>query len=145
MRVESALDLINSLVYKPGWRISATDHTNRFEGAIKVKIEYPAYDSKRADMKDGGELKEITTYASFAIIVEECDDVSLYFRVLLAIILIDVHEAREFLRVQPTYWAPFFPHRIDGMKRWREMIKRNGEDIVEAMDEVDGDLKFGIA
>lgn len=144
MRVESALDLINALVYKPGWRISATDHRNRFEGAIKVKIEYPAFDSKREGVREGAP-KEINTYATFPIIVEECDDISLYFWILMRCMLTDLHEAREFLKVQPTYWAPFDPHRIDGMRRFRDMVKRNGEDIIDALAEVDADLKFGIA
>lgn len=129
MRVESAIELINSLVYKPGWKITAEDHRNRFEGAVKVRIDYPARDSKTEDAPLGYP-HEIQTYASFPMIVEDCDDTAVYRRIVAALIDIETHEIREFLRVAPTYWAPFHPHRIDGMKRWGDTV---------------GDLKFGIA
>jgi hypothetical protein len=118
MRVESALELINnSLVYKPGWKISATDHTNRFEDTIVIKIEYPARNSNR-DQADNGYSEEINTYATFPVIVADCDDLSLMRNVLNKIIEIEAHEAREFLRVKPTNWAPFHPHRVGGMRAW---------------------------
>lgn len=135
MRVESALDLINALVYKPGWRVSATDHTNRFEGSILVRIDYPARSSNREDAPDYETV--INTYATFPLVVENCDDTSLYYKIAQAISGIDVHEMREFLRVEPTLWAPFHPHRIGGMQTWAKMTgERNG---------VEDDLKFGIA
>lgn len=118
MRVESAMELINSsLIYKPGWRISATDHTNRFEGTILVRIDYPARNSNR-DQASDGYSEEINTYAIFPVTVEDCDDLSLMRHVLDKIIEIEAHEAREFLRVKPTNWAPFHPHRVGGMKAW---------------------------
>lgn len=136
MNVQSALDLINnSLVYKPGWSFTATDHTNRFEGTITVRVDYPALNSNR-DQAEAGYPEEITTYAVFPIVVSECaDTASLMYCLLEAIGKIEMHEAREFLRLQPTMWAPFHPHRVDGMKRWSE---RTGEPLVS-------DLQFGIA
>ena len=131
MRVESAVELVNHLIYKPGWNITAKDHRNRFEGAIQVRIEYPARNSNR-EKAAKGYPEEIPggTYAEFPVIVEDCDDTGLYRKIINKIIDIEAHEAREFLRVEPTCWAPFHPHRIDGMKRWGD---------------VEGDLKFGIA
>lgn len=117
MNVSSAVRLVNELVYKPGWSFSAEDHTNRFEGSIKVRIDYPAMNSNR-DRAEHGYDEEIKTYASFALIVQDCDDITLYRKLLDRIIQIEIHEAREFLRVEPTFWAPFHPHRIDGMQRW---------------------------
>lgn len=128
MRVESAVELINCVVYKPEWKITATDHTKRSEGAVQVRIDYPARRSERELAPDY--VEEIMTYAEFPMIVLDCDDVSIYRRLLDAIICIETHEAREFLRVLPTEWAPFHPHRVDGMKRWGD---------------IEGDLKFGIA
>lgn len=128
MNVESAVQLINQLVYKPGWKISATDHTNRFEGAVQVRIDYPAHASEREEAPNYA--REIQTYAEFPMIVVDCNDASLYRRVINAIVEIETHEAREFLRVVPTMWAPFHPHRIDGMRRW-------GDES--------GDLRFGLA
>lgn len=137
MNVDSAILLVANLVYKPDWLFEATDHTNRFEGSIKVKITYPALNSNR-DQASVCYPEQITTYAEFPMVVANCDDSSLYRQIANAIVKIEEHEMREFLRVQPTYWAPFHPHRIDGMKRW------NTTDHIAA-DQVTPDLQFGVA
>lgn len=127
MNVSSALDLVNALIYWPGWRISATDHTNRFEGAIKVRIDYPARNSNRDQAPEYRE--EIVTYVEFPVVVDPCDDLELYRCIVQQIQKINLHETREGLRVQPTMWAPFHPHRQGGMQAWGD---------------VEGDLKFGV-
>jgi hypothetical protein len=129
MNVTSAIELVNNVVYKPDWKITATDHTNRFEGAVTVRIDYPARATERAEAAEGYP-REIMTYAIFPMIVIDCDDVSLYRKLLSKIMEIEEHEAREFLRVLPTFWAPFHPHRVDGMRRWGHL---------------ESDLQFGIA
>lgn len=129
MRVDSAIHLIESVMYKPGWQFSAEDHTNRYEGAIKLRVDYEAQNSDRPDAFDGYPT-HIQTYASFPIIVGDCDDTTLWRRMLTAVAAIDSHEAREFFRVRPTGWAPFHPHNIDGMKRWGDMAN---------------DIQFGLA
>jgi hypothetical protein len=135
MNVSSAVELINnSLVYKPGWTFTATDHTNRFEDTVVVRVDYPARNSNR-DQAEGGYVEEIMTYASFPLVVRDCTDEDLIFQILTAIGKIEMHEAREFLRLAPTAWAPFHPHRVDGMRRWSE---RTGDRLVD-------DLQFGIA
>ncbi|MFJ5532433.1 hypothetical protein [Streptomyces sp. NPDC093261] len=138
MEIGSAIRLVEGLIYKPGWTFTATDHTNRFEGTIKVRVEYPARNSNR-DQADKGYPEEITTYAEFPLMVGDCsDDRTLYRRILSAIAEIELHEAREFLRVAPTNWAPFHPHRIDGMKAWLKYRD-------DGMAALYGDLQFGIA
>jgi hypothetical protein len=129
MLVSSAVELVNQLVFKPGWTISATDHAKRFEGTILVRVDYPARNSNR-DQADTGYPEEIMTYATFPIVVADCDDTALYRAVVNMLCEIETHEIREFLRVAPTNWAPFHPHRVDGMRRW-------GGDIRH-------DLQFGI-
>ncbi len=132
MFVETAQALVADLIYKPGWEFEAFDDRKRFEDSIIVKITYPAYDSSREsfDKEKGCYVKEIVTYAQFRMIVRDCDDVSLYRKIIEAIMEIELHEAREFLRVNETLWAPFHPHRVDGMKRWGDNMK--------------GDLLFGV-
>lgn len=137
MNVDSAIQLVGQLIYKPEWAFEASDHTNRFEGSIKVKITYPALNSNRDQAADGYP-QMISTYAEFPMVVANCDDTSLYRQIANAIVKIEEHEMREFLRVLPNYWAPFHPHRIDGMKRW------NATDGTAA-DQVVPDLQFGIA
>lgn len=129
MRVESALHLIAELAYKPGWKFEAVDYRNRFEDAVMVKVTYPAQRSEREEAAEGYPT-EIAPYASFVFVVGDCNEVTLYRRILEVIMKIELHEAREFLRVSGTLWAPFHPHRIDGMKRWGDM---------------ENDLLFGVA
>ena len=118
MRDDTAIDLINGLTYLPGWKITATDDTNRFEGAVTVRIAYPAVDTDRENAKVGY-IKEIETYAEFRIVVLLCptqDDV--IRKVLDKIMVINLHETREALRVLPSLDAPFHPHTIAGMEAW---------------------------
>lgn len=129
MEISSAIRLIENLIYKPEWSFEAKDHSNRFEGAITLRIEYPAFQSERADAENGYP-NAIRPYATFPIVVSDCDDTGLYRLVLECIMQIEEHEAREFLRVKPTMWAPFHPHRVDGMRRFGTMQQ---------------DLRFGLA
>lgn len=134
MEINSAIKLVGELIYKPGWEITAKEHDNRFEGTITVRIDYPARNSNR-DQAEAGYPQEINTYASFPLIVADCSDDDLYGQILDRISAIEEHEAREFLRVEPTDWAPFHPHRVDGMRRW---AARKGTSVM-------ADLQFGIA
>lgn len=129
LEVTSAVALVNNVIYKPGWKFEAEDHTSRFEGSVKVKINYPARKSERKDAEIGYPT-EIATYASFIMVVADCDDTMIYRQLIDRVLQIEEHEAREFLRVMPTFWAPFHPHRVDGMKRWGKM---------------EADLGFGVA
>lgn len=130
MRVSSAVELVNNLSYKPGWTITATDHSNRFEATIVVQVDYPA---RNSDQELAPKYPEkIMTYAKTPMVIGDCDDVSLYRQILNFLMEIELHEAREFLRVRPTFWAPFNPHRLDGMRRY---------DPSNVM----ADLRFGIA
>lgn len=135
METASAIELIRRVIYKPGWKFTARDHTKRFEGTIVVRVDYPARNSNR-DQAEAGYPQEIITYAEFPLVVKDCADDDLYAALLRAITSIEEHESREFLRVRPTNWAPFHPHRVDGMRRW---AARNGKGDLLA------DLQFGIA
>lgn len=118
MIVTSAVELVKALVFIPGWHISARDYSSRFEGCIAVDFVYPAQRSERELAPTYLEEVPNGARASFPIPVADLDDIGLYRAVLDRIIEIQLHEAREFLRVAPTYWAPFHPHRADGMARY---------------------------
>ena len=138
MLVDSAVALINSLSYKTDWHIVASDMTSRHESAVRVEVTYPAEQSERDEFPLYGTPVRGGARAAFLILVGDCQtDKDLYFRLLSEIILpIEMHEAREFLRVAPTGWAPFHPHRVEGMHEW---AKRSG------LANVEHDLKFGLA
>ena len=73
MNVTSAIALVGQLIYRPDWLFDATDHTNRFEGAIKIRVTYPALNTNR-DQAPAAYPETITTYAEFPMVVANCDD-----------------------------------------------------------------------
>lgn len=131
MECSTAIELINILVYLPAWKFTATDNTKRFEGCVKVRIDYPAQMSERAEAPLGYPTA-MMTYAEFKIMACECPDETTLYRRLFddCIMRIHRHEGREFLRVTPTFWAPFHPHKAEGMRRYGDP---------------NGDLNFGVA
>lgn len=133
MNIDTACQLIATLIYKPGWKFQAASFEKRHEGVIALRVTYPAMNSDR-DQADNGFPNEVPggVRADFVMPVGDLKDATcLYKRLLCNVIMkIEEHEAREFLRVQPTKWAPFHPHHQDGMERWGDM---------------ESDLKFGYA
>lgn len=139
METTTAIKLIHSLRYFPGWTFEASDHVARFEGAITVRVTYPTRNANR-DQVDNCYPQEISPYAVFPLVVRDLDDKSLYRCIADMIGEIWSHETREALRTV-TGWAPFHPHRVDGMHSW------NATDDVSdrARREVVTDLMFGLA
>lgn len=130
MQPTSAVDLLSQVIYKPDWVITAADNSDRFEGTITVCVEYPCQQYNR-DQAPLGYPKDMQAKASFRIMVGDCNDTTTLYRRTLEVLhgRIDCHEAREAFRIKPTYWAPFHPHKLDGMERWGD---------------VQGDMNFGI-
>src|SRR6266496_2242118 len=95
MRVDTAVKLVNDLVFRPGWKITAEDYSHRHEGTICVSFEYDTRNFVGDDMDTAEEL---------------------YFALLKRIERINSHEDREALRVASTKWSPFYPHKVDGQK-----------------------------
>lgn len=118
MNVSSAVELVNRLVFLPEWQITAEDHQNRFEGSIVVNFVYQARRSERELAPQYLEFVPGGAKASFPLVVSDLDEIGLYRAVLGLIMEVWEHESREFLRVAPTNWAPFHPHRADGMARF---------------------------
>jgi len=119
MLTDTAVRLINeSVIFLPGWTIKAKDFTARHEGCICLFVSYPGRESARREAPDYQVRNE--PRATFLLQVNEMDDTQLHKAVLDRLIEFITHEFREFYRVQPSYWAPFHPHTIDGMKRWGE-------------------------
>lgn len=135
MEIASAIALVDTIVYRPGWKFTARDHSKRFEGTICVRVDYVAQETAREQAAKGYPVDN-TPYAEFPIIVRDLDTNGLYGEIMKMILEIESHEAREYFRVAPTFWAPFHPHRIDGMKQWAEQ---------EATVNVRPDLQFGLS
>lgn len=128
MRAESAIDLVQNVIYRPEWKFTPTLSGN-FEDGVRVEIEYPANNFNREEAA-GGYIKTFNPNAAFTILAGQCrDEVALYRELLLRCFKVDQHEGREAFRVLPTYWSPFHPHHVDGMERWGDP---------------QGDLSFGL-
>jgi hypothetical protein len=120
METAVALELINEqIVYKPGWTLAAEDYSWRMQGGILLHLSFVAPSSDRNDARTGYNRMLEPLHNAFPIIVADCvSEDDLLHKVLKAIIALETHEAREFLRRKPTYDAPFHPHRIADMQRW---------------------------
>jgi hypothetical protein len=128
MLTETAVKLINDTVaFLPGWTVKAKDFTSRHEGCICLYVSYPGRESNRPEAMDGYPVQN-EPRATFLLQVAELDDIGLHKAVLDRLIEFITHEFREFYRVKPSYWSPFHPHSIDGMRRWGD---------------ADRDLQFG--
>lgn len=134
MRIDTAIELIENICFWPGWKFTATDLNDRFEGAICLRIDYEARNGNRENAPDY--IDTVSPSTSFPIHVSDLDQIGLYHAVFDKIQVIREHEDREGFRVQPTLWAPFHPHNIGGMTRWK-----NRPELVD----LSGDLQFGLA
>lgn len=131
MSKDTAITFINDgLVYPPGWSLTAHDLTARFENTIKVVVSYPACQTNR-DQAPEQYPTVIQANAEFPLVVDFHDVYGLVRRLIEEVFArIHLHEDREMIRVKPTFWAPFHPHKIDGMKAWGDVA---------------GDVRFGTA
>src|SRR6266496_3339296 len=94
MRVDTAVKLVNDLVFRPGWKITAEDYSHRHEGTICVSFEYDTRNFVRAEAPDYPTV--ITATAQQAIVVDDMDTAEeLYFALLKRIERINSHEDRE--------------------------------------------------
>lgn len=132
----SAVAIVNDgMTFKPGWQVEAAV-TERHETTIRVTVNYPAQQSERDQYPEYPTEVNGGARAAFFLMVEDCDTISdLFYLLLTQVILpIETHEHREFMRVHPTGWAPFHPHRSDGIKNWTQYSGQPAEF----------DLKFGL-
>lgn len=131
MMPDTAAALINSMVYKPEWTISAEVFTKRYESAVKVNVVYTARNSDKEKAPEYAEWIDGGARASFVLMVGEDDPLSLLRKLITDVIMVvELHEAREFLRYPTSLNAPFHPHNLDTMEAWGD---------------VKGDLTFGLA
>jgi hypothetical protein len=120
MNTETAVDLINTLVYRPEWRFEAEPATNRFEDGVRVKVTYQARNTNRNQAPEYSEWIPNGARASYVLMVRPCSTPDDICRKLIeeVIMPIEEHEAREFLRYPDTLIAPFHPHNHDTMTAW---------------------------
>lgn len=143
MEPKEAVDLINSMGFKPGWTVGARTWQERHQSSIILTVNFPAPDSSfPPEYKipvEGG------VHGEYALLVGDCrtwDD--LMRKVLTLMIEIETHEWREFLRLgaEHDHYAPFHPHTDAGMLRWAKLANRHAKRT-EAEHLLSFDLQFG--
>lgn len=119
MDVNEALNLLEEVIYKPDWTVTATDHTSRFQDSVCIRVDYKAFNTNRA-LARKGYPEIIDTYATFPLIVGDIvGEDELWMQGLKVLLAIETHESREFFRIKrEDFRAPFHPHRIEGMNKW---------------------------
>lgn len=140
MRTSEAVDLLNRLTFRPGWKISGVfsygsslramlglpldRYAEEDTGMVTLMLSMDTMDTSYPSA-DGEYRQRIYTgprpIAEFD--VTGMTENELLRRVLDEVHKVDVHEDREFLRVrQPdgTWFAPLHPHRSDGEAAWYE-------------------------
>jgi hypothetical protein len=126
MRIEQALKIINDLVFRPGWTLTAVpsypitgaDFQAGAWDKIIVTCTIDTVDTNRECAPGYTKPKTITDVQE--IDVSRMDEDALMYH-LVNTIFADTHkhEDREFLRQASTgYDAPFHPHKVLGMLRW---------------------------
>lgn len=111
----------NRVRYRPGWAIDAKPSLSRTD--VHVSYRYSACDTDRVTWSDTRLTWEcgsrLTVSGVATIVVGDgvtVDDV--VDKVAALLIAAEVHEIREFLRVDGQ--APFHPHAGDGVRRWND-------------------------
>lgn len=122
MEISEAVDIINRMVYRPGYTIHAVDSTRRYERAVNVLITAETRDSGTVDhphawMEDYPE--KVVAPAAFTILIPENAEKRDIFKLIAhALITFETHEMREFLRDPDTGIAPLHPHTQAGIQFW---------------------------
>ena len=116
MDTHTAIALVEPLVFMPGWTIDAQPD-ERFESAICVKIAYPGPDYSRRYAPDYTAVAR-EQLATFILMVGDLGFEQFLRRIFDFCLACLTHEAREAFRVAPSWWAPFHPHKRDGINRW---------------------------
>jgi hypothetical protein len=124
MQASEAVRIIKGMVFKPGWRMEATDLGT--DTTVYVRFLIDTVDTSEIT-PDRFFPREITLVRDFRDIPELLIDVrDLDLERLSAVLVkaatdIDIHENREFLQVQRpdgTWYAPLHPHTAQGNRAW---------------------------
>lgn len=118
MNEERAAEILNGMAYKPGYRVRAVA-TGTYEVAMILIMD--TYDSTP---RAGGYQPPATiTSPTVYIDTEHLDKLGVMGAAMQAIIQVETHEAREFLRDGQGGPAPFHPHNRSGETAFKLVSK----------------------
>ena len=131
----------DEVTYKPGWTITATPVDT---DGVRVAVHFVAVDSnremaKRGYPKDG--LAVPTPENTFHLADPLVNEAGILTVLMTFLVDIEIHEAREFLRVKTDdYAAPFHPHHWSGHARWNMLNASWPTTFAMPTDGSSGDL-----
>lgn len=120
MDTDYAVQLINQCTYKPGHELSAHDYDMPY-GFVRFEVyAFGLTDSDKAEAPTY--RKRINRFEDWELDVSSVESPEeLYALVMEKLIEFEIHEAREFLGVNQSYYKPFHPHTTDGQLNWRKV------------------------
>lgn len=138
-----AVEVLRSITYKPGWNFRFDENYTDPTGLTGVLIEAvwpaPLSEEEFAPLyKEQADLIRRTGVTDGFI--RECASRTDLLRWFIDwIIAIEIHETREFFRIDHSeigggYPAPFHPHKLGGCVRWEMSGERIGSPFVMIED-----------
>lgn len=124
MRSIEAVRLINSMLVKPGWEVSAKCHPHD-PYTVLVKTRLISVDS--SDWKNGYKAPIDQAVVNTLDVSGYGSDDDLVAGIIALFMGYELHEWREFARIPvgDEYVAPFHPHTPEGMANgWRHSVIR---------------------
>jgi hypothetical protein len=125
MNTQEAVEAVNGMVFKPGWRVTAAD----FLGMVEVTMYIDTVDTSYPDA-DGTCRKQVTLYREKMINPGGLDLEGLCYQVLKLAMETDVHEDREFLKVRGEdgrWYSPLHPHTRAGEEAWADNLRKDSQ------------------
>lgn len=131
MEVNEACHLICTMMFKPGWRLSAVPYRH---GTVKITFVFASMDSSHPS-PDGQYHRAGVFAPELELDVSKIEDgPGLIHGVIQKALEIEAHEMREFAREYPAQPAPLHPHTDAGNEAWaRHESVRVVEQIMELM------------
>lgn len=128
MEVTEACHRISTMMFKPGWQLSARP-SNR-PGHVMVEYVFPTMDSSYPSA-DRQYRRSVVLAPEMELDVSELDDEpSLFHAVIRGALAIEEHEMCEFARAHPTSAAPLHPHTPEGQRNWARLESRRVVDQI---------------
>jgi hypothetical protein len=122
--------ILDSLVFRPGWKFSAktTPNNDWWGGDVELHMECTTVDTDREYARQGYNMPRTLEWDVPLDSRNYDNSDQLLGAVFVMLMQIELHEAREFLRVgSENFRAPFHPHRPEGDAAYQRQIM--GEDI----------------
>ncbi|MFE5369229.1 hypothetical protein [Streptomyces mirabilis] len=121
MDAQRAVDLINKISYRPGWEINAHLMIDGLPYVIVIAHVHTVNSDQDQAIKGYPEKIILAPDTMIDAGLYDTPE-ALYGRILDWIIGLEIHEAREFLRVGDDMRAPFHPHRPECQDAWDRVI-----------------------